>query len=240
AFTAVALPPVYEPGLPALRVEHNTVRVPLGEALAAAGIGPFTVVNNHFSTGGNIQGTGTQLGQTVLLLNLGKGIDSAATASTPSGLYTVAQTSKAGVSSVAANPVTEISSGAVLFTNNVCQLEARLGGLREDFSVFILTLDQLTFANNHCWVDGASQSAVADAFLLANTLNVTSNRFQEGAHFPVLLSGVTVGVFNITSQNISTYCLVPLGLHKNFNNNFCLSDPTNEKCSQAFDDLVGQ
>jgi Family of unknown function (DUF6519) len=240
AFTAVALPPVYEPGLPALRVEHNTVRIPLGEALIAYGIGPFSVVNNHFSTGGNVQGAGTQIAQTVLLVNLGKGIDSAATASTPSGLYTVAQTSKAGFTSVAVNPVTEISSGAVLFTNNVCQLEARLAGLREDFSVFIFTLDQLTFANNHCWVDGASQSALADAFLLGSTLNAIGNRFQESAHSPVLLSGVTVGIFNITSQNISTYCLVPLGPHQHFNNNFCLTDPTNEKCSRAFDDLAGQ
>ena len=46
---------------------------------------------------------------------------------------------------------------------------------------------------------------------MAAFLQVTSNRFQESALFPVLASGFTIGGLNITSQNISTYCLFATG-----------------------------
>ena len=46
--------PVYQPGLPAVRVEHNVVQVAVGEALEIMGLGPFSVVNNSLSSGGTI------------------------------------------------------------------------------------------------------------------------------------------------------------------------------------------
>ena len=46
--------PVLLPNLPALRVQHNTVRVALGNALTGVGFGPFSIVNNHLATGGTI------------------------------------------------------------------------------------------------------------------------------------------------------------------------------------------
>src|SRR5260370_7698970 len=49
--------PIYEPGLPAVRVEHNMVRVPLNYALAILGIGTFTIVNNHLACGGLLPST---------------------------------------------------------------------------------------------------------------------------------------------------------------------------------------
>ena len=240
AYVAAGVPPIFEPGLPALRVEHNMVRVPLGEALAAIGIGPFSIVNNHLSTGGNLRGTGTELAQTVLLMNLGNAIEAVGAASTPSGLFLRAKTSKVGSHSLVSNSLVDLSSGAVLFTNNICQLEARLSGQSAAASVFIFTLDHLTFANNHCWLDAANLDAFTDALLLAGTLNVVGNRFQEAPNFPVLLSGLTVGIFNITAQNISTYCLVAGGLFPIVNNNLSLADPTNASCSRLWEQLAGK
>jgi hypothetical protein len=77
-------------------------------------------------------------------------------------------------------------------------------------SVAILSLDHLTFANNHCWLDGPLTAAM-DAFLLSGSLHVTANRFQEAAG-SVLISGVTFGLSNITTENISTYCLLADGV----------------------------
>ena len=115
-----------------------------------------------------------------------------------------------------------------MFTNNVCQLVARAIRLRAFTSVLILSLDHLNFSSNHCWVDGKEASAILDALLLAGSLQVTDNRFQESPGFSVLASGVTLGVLNITTANISTYCLFVEGiLTVNTNNlsvipaNFC-------------------
>ena len=46
-----------------------------------------------------------------------------------------------------------------------------------------------------------------DALIAGGTVNVTGNRFQESP-FSVFLSGMTIGIANITSQNISTFCLI--------------------------------
>ena len=47
--------PSYEPGLPAVRIEHNVVRVPLAYALAILGLGPFSIANNHLGCGGLVR-----------------------------------------------------------------------------------------------------------------------------------------------------------------------------------------
>jgi hypothetical protein len=87
--------PIYQPGLPALRIENNVVRVSLGLALEVLGVGPFAIANNHFSSGGTIAvnrdtigglsaagGQETNLGGessepflTVLIANLGAAIE---------------------------------------------------------------------------------------------------------------------------------------------------------------------
>jgi hypothetical protein len=200
------IPPVYEPGLPALRVEHNVVRVPLGQALEVFGFGPFSIVNNHLSCGGTVK-LGGSLAGTVYIANLGAALEYAH----PAGKFTAVAHGEHVSSSAVSRPFTGSPGGAVIFTNNICELEARVSGLHCFSSVMVLSLDDLLFANNQCWLDGPRGTAVMDAWLLATWLQVTGNRFQEALGFPVALSGFTTGQLNITAQNISTYCLIAKG-----------------------------
>ena len=196
------------PGVPALRVEHNVVRVASGDALEAAGFGPFSIVNNHLSTAGTPGGGGvTAIAQTVFILNLGISIELASLAGKFSSLGQRQTISTSFLSRGSGST----SNGAVTFTDNLCQLEARVSRPHSFSSVTIMTLDDLIFGNNQCWVDAFPSTAALDAFLLAGSLQATSNRFQEAAGFPVLASGFTIGALNITGHNISTYCLFATG-----------------------------
>jgi len=223
---------LYEPGMPALRLEQNVVRVPSGLALSAIGWGPFAISNNHFSCGGNIPGKLNTRDTCVEILNLGLGLDFYFSL-LPSNLYAA---SKSANLTAEATPRFLSSNGAVVFTNNVCQLELREVHQIGLASVIILTLDHLVFSNNYCWVDAGLFGVLVDAFLLADSLQVTSNRFQEGL-FSVLLSGWTIGVFNITSQNISTYCLIVEGKHPIDNNNLMMFPGLEKAYCQR---LIGQ
>ncbi len=200
--------PSHVPGVPALRVEHNVVRVASGDALEAGGFGAFSIVNNHFSTVGTPRGEGvTAIAQTVFLLNLGISIELASLAGKFSNLGQPQTVSTSFVGRGSGST----SNGAITFTDNMCQLEARVSQPRSFSSITIMTLDDLIFGNNQCWVDALPLMAALDAFLLAGSLQATSNRFQEAAGFPVLASGFTIGALNITGHNISTYCLFATG-----------------------------
>jgi hypothetical protein len=163
-----------------------------------------------------VRGRGTPLAQTVLILNLGAAIETAdslrmmdiyayaTSQSTNTNLYAY---SNQGITSQA---FAASSNGTVLFSNNICQLEARADRQRSISSITILSVDHLTFTGNHSWIDTATFDAYFDAVLIAASVNVTSNRFQESP-LSVLVSGITAGLVNITSQNISTFCLLVKG-----------------------------
>jgi hypothetical protein len=221
ATAAYLTKPAYEPGMPALRIEENVVRVALGQALIAVGFGPFAISNNHFSCGGMVRGSNAvALAQTVLIANLGASIESAAATkltdyygmTTDTPIVSPYSFSRDGIASRA---LATSYNGTVTFSNNICQLEARVDRQRSITSLTIFSLDHVTFTGNHCWIDslvpaaGSSVGleAVFDALIAAGSVNVTGNRFQESA-FSVALSGATIGIANITSQNIATYCLL--------------------------------
>jgi hypothetical protein len=214
--------PLYEPGLPAVTVANNIVRVPENYALALFGFGPFEITGNHFGCGGQVRTAAVSLAQTVLILNTGTSLESAA-AATPTKTFNGAQLSNRGIDAAAAKSV---AAGSVLFTSNVCQLETRASGQREDSSVLIFTPDHLIFNNNHCWLDSVRLSAIVDALLIAGSLNVIGNRFQESPN-SVVFSGITAGGVNITGQNISTYCLIALGTLLLNNNNIAIVQGSN-------------
>jgi hypothetical protein len=199
--------PIYEPSLPSLRVEHNVVRVPLAITLYALGFGPFSIVDNHLSCGGTVVSRRFEFAQTVFIVNLGLAIEIASLFSSFTQLRASANTTD-----MSAFPTTQQSyplGGTVVFTNNICQLEKAAVRLRPSLaSVAILSLDSVIFSNNQCWADGLL-AALLDAFLFGVSVQVTSNRFQETL-FPlaVIFSGLTIGLLNITAQNISTLCLL--------------------------------
>lgn len=172
---------IFEPGLPALRMEENLVRVSLGQALLAFGFGPFSVSDNHFSCGGNIPGTSASALQTVSILNFGVAIELIAP-SAPSGLAGEAATGTVGFNS---GPSFVSSSGAVIFTNNYCQLEVREVTQTNFASVIIISLDHLIFSNNHCWIDAnvdtLGSGMTVDAFLLAGYAQCGQQPIPGGA-----------------------------------------------------------
>ena len=229
-FAAAYLPPVYLPALPALTVEHNVVRVPLGRSFEAYGYGPFRVVNNHFGCGGTLRtSSGRPLGETVLIMNLSAALE--ATSSAGTFLGTTKSAPVFGTTN-AAQDFAPPSSGVVLFTNNLCHLETRLSRRQCFASVVLLSLDDIIFGHNHCWLDGPSGTAFLDALILAGSVDTTSNRFQESLDIPVLASGFTIGGLNITSQNISTYCLLATGTLQPAIDNNNLSLVSSQICSR--------
>src|SRR5262249_50543434 len=118
AYTA----PSFVPGLPALRVEHNVVRVASGDALEAGGFGTFSIVNNHLSTAGTVRGEGVSaLAQTVFILNLGISIEFAAL-----GKFSRFAQHQPAPTSFQTGGSGTTSNGAVTFTENMCQLEGRI------------------------------------------------------------------------------------------------------------------
>jgi len=218
--------PRYAPGLPALRIQENQVRVALGLALFARGTGPFSIVDNHFSSGGavtvssdggrnfdfskpDVAAAGTfAAALTVGILNLGVAIEALSLIQGFTKTFTAAgdiDLDRVG------NNLVDSSSGAVLFTNNICQLEAQASGVHGYCSVVIASLDTVLFANNLLWIDAPSHCAFLDGLLFGVTVQATSNRFQEASYYPVIYSGATLGLLNITSQNISTYCMKAVG-----------------------------
>jgi len=214
--------PTYAPGMPALRIQENVVRVAIGLALEVLGYGPFEIVGNHFSSGGTVTESSDALRNyaytaaptdssnttvagalTVMILNLGLALEDVNPGYGYSKLYAAAATNEqANEASLASS-----SNGTVLFTNNVCQLEAWASGVRGLSSVAIFSLDHVLFANNQLWLDGPTLTAVLDLLVFGLTIQVCANRLQESRKYPVLASGVAAGWVNITSQNISTYCL---------------------------------
>ncbi len=229
--------PAYQPGLPAMRIEHNVVRVPLGQALAILGIGPLSIIGNHFGCGGLVRDTDVPLAQVVLVIDLGTSIDRIDAASLPSQVLGNANRGYTGVGGIGLGPV---SCGSVLFADNVVQLEARASLQPEIAAIAVVTPDHLVFSTNQCWLDALRPSAIANALLAGGTLNVIGNRFQEAPN-AVLLSGLTVGTANVTNQNISTHCLIALSALPTTNDNNIELVPNVDglSCAELAKELAG-
>ena len=167
----------------------------------------------------------TQLAQTVLLLNFGVGVElSSLTGAGPSEVYNSGFQKKSTLDAAGVN-FGDVANGTVLFANNVCQLEARESGQSELCSMLLFTPDSLIFSGNSSWIDAQAGklSAFTDALLLAGTLQITGNRFQEPFE-SVLVSGIASGYANVATSNISTSCLLCFGVHLMHANNIALID----------------
>ena len=104
--------------------------------LAILGLGPFSIVNNHLACGGMVSATTFGLAQSVLIMNLGAPIDAVSAANSPSYVYKYCQPS---ATTLGGGGFRQVSNGTVLFTSNICQLEASASRRREAASVLIYT-----------------------------------------------------------------------------------------------------
>jgi hypothetical protein len=223
--------PLYVSGIPALRIVDNTVRVAFGLALYVSGVGPFSILGNHLATGGAVTYSGnidraeylansafneslsiTPL--TVMIFDRGCGLEVGDLLTELLQKYgAVLEKEDPSIASTLTGmgEVLTNSNGTVLFANNICQLTADVSRVQGGVSVVVLSLDHINFTGNELWIDGGIRTALLDACMAAITLSTTSNRFQE-ALGSVKYSGLTFGVANTTTSNISTYCFLAFPL----------------------------
>jgi hypothetical protein len=227
---------MYETGLPALRIHENVVRTAFGLALSAIGWGPFSILNNSFGTGGQVAletaGPNTAAGIAQASGNTATGFAAPGIASAGWAPALTAGVLNFGValellsldvtllsrSSKGSDLVSLFPSGAIMFANNMCRYEGRANGANGLCSVGLVSLDHVQFGHNHLWFDSGQTwtfsgntltpgAAFVDAWILAGSVQAVGNRLQEAALYPVLYSGFSFGLENITAHNIATYCI---------------------------------
>jgi hypothetical protein len=249
--TTAGSPPIYQPGMPALLIEQNVVRIPLGYSLTALGYGPFSITGNQFTTGGTVPWAGGMppIALNIFVLNLGLPVEFDKLTSFAS-LWNLANGASTPPSlSFVDSAIANSTCGTILFAHNQCQVETRGSGAGAPFASFIATLDHLNYSNNLSWIDGAgytfpatapsqpstSLAALSDALLFGLSLQVTANRFQEPGG-PVVASGVTWGLLNVTTDNISTLCLFARGWRTAVANNISYFPAAD--CERLSNDLL--
>ena len=97
-------------------------------------------------------------------------------------------------------------------SNNQCVLDlAEVGFSFAIFSILIVSLDDVGFLDNQCEASLVDDFILSQAFLFGFSLRASDNRFKEGL-FNAVLSAVTLGLYNTTTDNQSTHCLLVRGL----------------------------
>ncbi len=110
-------------------------------------------------------------------------------------------------------------------------------------SVFLLSADDIALQDNDMEIENDVGYFLTDAFVLGATARITGNRLQERLDRG-LLSGITFGLLNNTSNNQSTHCLLAFGPYAGlvFDHNRSVFDMTpkgREYCA-AFEDMAGR
>jgi len=244
-------------GVPALKVHDNIVSQPLGQALAAAALGPVSVQGNQLTSRGVVlrsePALPTFLGATVLIFNLGLSNEAywqllAFSAVKNGQITTKIAPSVSNDEVVLVQPGLDdvrigqyLANGNVLFCDNQCVLDLLERGTGLALaSVTILSLDDIGFHNNQCDCNLFDDFVISQAFLFGISLRVSDNRFKEGINH-ALYSAVTFGVLNTTTDNQSTHCLLIRGwpgLTVNQPNLVLLAGGTNPEFCGRFGRLI--
>jgi len=104
------------------------------------------------------------------------------------------------------------SSGGVLFADkHLPGWRHEQAGRRAFTSVLIYSLDHLTFNSNHSWIDGPERTATGGCRAVRRIDPGDQQSLSRKHSVRLRPSGLTVGVLNVTTQNISTYCLYAQG-----------------------------
>ncbi|HEX5706112.1 MAG TPA: DUF6519 domain-containing protein [Pyrinomonadaceae bacterium] len=219
-------------GFPALKVHDNVVGVPVGRALSATAVGPVSVVGNQFTTRGVTQRDfGTFVAATVMITNLGLSNEFYLQLVTFALLLDQnVKTQGAGQPGLDDKGVGKfLLGGNVLFAANQCSLDLFDTEVSAALtSVFIASLDDVGFHDNQSDCNLFGDLLLFNVGLFAISVRMSDNRLKESLSFggrggntglavnnpPAAqrFSAITIGLFNTTTDNQSTHCLLILGL----------------------------
>ncbi len=212
-------------GVPAARIHDNIVSQPLGQALALGGMGPMSVQGNQLTSQAFVQrfGAPSFIATTVFIINYGMSNEfylqallfSGATADpvdvgdvpTNNGGFIPAPTrgmDDQGIGRYLAN-------GNVMFSDNQVFLD--LAEPEVSFAISqatIVSLDDVSVQNNQFDCDFLVDIMFTNLLTIGMTTRVQDNRFKESLMIS-MFSSINLGlIFNNTSDNQSTHCMLNL------------------------------
>jgi len=244
-------------GRPAARIHDNVVSQPLGQALSLQALGPVSVEGNALTTRGLIVSVldPSFWASAVWILNLGWSTEfylqfalfSGATADPidpgqlPRGGDDFVPRPREGLDDFGAGRY--LASGNVLFHDN--QVVTDLTETAASFaisSVLIVSLDDVSVQDNQLDCDFLVDLLFTNLLAVGMTLRINNNRMKETL-FITLYSSVGLGlIFNNTSDNQATHCILslesPLGLLIPFINPHIV-EQANQELFHAFTFLEG-
>ncbi len=214
-------------GIPAARIHDNTVSQPLGQALLLGALGPVSIQGNSLTSRGIVPGFSLGLfASTVMILNLGRSNELygqiIAFAGARSDIWQqesvavngdIITTSKAGLDDQGIGHY--LANGNVMFNDN--QVVGDLMELEVSAtmsSVLIISLDDISFADNQLDASFLIDLMLSNAIVLGMSVRINDNRFKESLIL-ALYSVISLGLlFNHTVDNQATHCIFAKGLLK--------------------------
>ncbi|MGF1625580.1 MAG: DUF6519 domain-containing protein [Alphaproteobacteria bacterium] len=212
-------------GRPAARIHDNVVSQPLGQALFLQALGPVSVQGNALTSRGTIARVADPSfwATAVWILNLGWSNEfylqfllfTGATADPieagdlPQGGDAFVPRARAGLDDFGLGRY--MASGNVQFCDN--QVVTDLTERQLSFaisSVLIISLDDVTVQDNQLDCDFLIDLMFTNLIAVGMTVRINNNRFKESL-FITLFSSVGLGlIFNNTSDNQATHCILSL------------------------------
>ncbi|WP_127556029.1 DUF6519 domain-containing protein [Saccharospirillum alexandrii] len=212
-------------GVPAARIHDNIVSQPLGQALALGGLGPMSILNNQLTSQAFVQRIGdpSWWATTVFIVNYG--LSNEFYLQTVLFRGVVADPIDAGDIPVSNNGFIPrasrglddqgigryLANGNIMFANNQVFLD--LSEPEVEFALSqaaIISLDDVTVQNNQFDCDFLVDILFTNLLTVGMTTRVQDNRFKESLMI-ALFSSVNLGlIFNNTSDNQATHCILNL------------------------------
>ncbi|HLL70150.1 MAG TPA: DUF6519 domain-containing protein [Pyrinomonadaceae bacterium] len=241
-------------GVPAVKVHENIVSAPLGQALVMTALGPVSVVGNQFTSRGVTTALGSTgfLAATVLIRNLGlsnelyfqllsfAAVEQAKVTAPQATLTDSPTASQSGTRRDVRRLGRYLANGNVLFADNQCTLNLlEQGQTRALSSIAIFSLDDIGFHSNQCDCDLLDDFIISQALVFGISVRVSDNRFKEG-FFNAILSAMTFGMLNATTDNQATHCLLIRGWPQLVvsNPNIILQTLTSRSLCDRFDQVL--
>jgi len=232
-------------GVPAIRIHDNVVSQPLGQALLLGALGAVSIEGNSLTSRGIVPGFSLGLfASTVMILNLGISNEFygqiIAFAGTRTDIWQQGSvavnddeiiTSKVGLDDQIKGYY--LANGNVIFNDN--QVVADLMELevsRTMSSVLIISLDDISFADNQLDASFLIDLMISNAIVLGMSVRINDNRFKESLIL-ALYSVISLGLlFNHTVDNQATHCVFAKGLlHERVRDNQILMSALCERLS---------